>query len=64
MRSPWSPIRPAGIVNLTAMLAEGGLLIADQPIAAEGLEALPQRFVILPADPSAVKAFVAEHAHA
>ena len=32
----------AGLVpHWTAMLAEGGLLIADQPIEAEGLEALP-----------------------
>ncbi|HEY8622684.1 MAG TPA: threonine synthase [Casimicrobiaceae bacterium] len=33
-----------------------------RPPAYEGLEALPQRFVTLPADPAAVKAFVAEHA--
>ena len=35
-----------------------------RPPAYEGLEALPQRFVSLPADSAAVKAFVAEHAHA
>jgi threonine synthase len=34
------------------------------PPAYEGLEALPQRFVTLPADPAAVKAFIGEHAHA
>jgi len=34
-----------------------------RPPAYEGLEALPQRFVTLPADAAAVKAFVAEHAH-
>jgi threonine synthase len=35
-----------------------------RPPAYVGLEALPQRFVTLPADAAAVKAFVAEHAHA
>ncbi len=35
-----------------------------RPAAYENLEALPQRFVTLPADAAAVKAFVAEHAHA
>jgi threonine synthase len=35
-----------------------------RPLAYVGLEALPQRFVTLPADAAAVKAFVAEHAHA
>jgi threonine synthase len=35
-----------------------------RPPAYEGLEALAQRFVTLPADAAAVKAFVAEHAHA
>jgi threonine synthase len=35
-----------------------------RPPAYEGLEALPQRFVTLPADPAAVKAYLAEHAHA
>ena len=35
-----------------------------RPSAYEGLEALPQRFVTLPANAAAVKAYVAEHAHA
>jgi threonine synthase len=35
-----------------------------RPPGYEGLEALPQRFVTLPADAAAVKAFVAGHAHA
>jgi threonine synthase len=35
-----------------------------RPPAYEGLEALPQRFVSLPADRAAVKAYLAEHAHA
>ena len=35
-----------------------------RPPAYVGLEALPQRFVTLPADAAAVKTFVAEHAHA
>jgi len=35
-----------------------------RPAVYEGLESLPQRFVTLPADAEAVKAFVAEHAHA
>jgi threonine synthase len=35
-----------------------------RPSAYEGLEALPQRFVTLPAHAAAVKAYVAEHAHA
>ncbi len=36
----------------------------ERPPAYAGLEALPQRFATLPADAAAVKAFVAEHAHA
>ena len=35
-----------------------------RPPAYVGLEALPQRFVTLPADAAAVKAYLAEHAHA
>jgi threonine synthase len=35
-----------------------------RPPAYVGLEALPQRFVTLPADVAAVKAYLAEHAHA
>jgi threonine synthase len=35
-----------------------------RPAAYEGLEALPQRFVTLPADPGAVKVYLASHAHA
>ena len=34
----------------------------DRPAAMRGIEALPKRFVVLPADASAVKAFIAAHA--
>jgi threonine synthase len=34
---------------------------ADRPAAFEGLEALPQRFDVLPADAGSVKAYVASH---
>ncbi len=34
----------------------------DRPLALRGIEALPKRFVAMPADVEAVKAYVAEHA--
>jgi threonine synthase len=36
----------------------------ERPAAYEGLEALPQRFVTLPSDAAAVKAYLSEHARA
>ena len=34
---------------------------ADRPAGFENIEALPQRFEVMPADAARVKAFVAEH---
>jgi len=34
---------------------------ADRPQAFEGIESLPQRFEVLPADVARIKAFIAQH---
>ena len=51
-------------VKFAATIQEALGRAPKRPMAYEGLEALPQRFVTLSADAAAVKAFIAEHAHA
>jgi threonine synthase len=51
-------------VKFAATIQEALGYAPPRPAAYEGLEALPQRFVTLPADAAAVRTFVAEHAHA